>query len=130
MFVDSSDSSVEGGITVVGLAFSELEVSTVEEEEAPDEEFDVVVLGTVTDDVVTCTLPSGATGSNGFTVVTTAPTTGAATASGPAGLLSVDVVISEFKLMLADTLWAGGVTSVFSPPADIVVLIIVVESKM
>ena len=114
------------------MTFSELEVSTVEEEEeATDEEFDVVVLGTVTDDVVTCTLPSGATGSNGFTVVTTAPTTGAATASGPAGLLSVDVaILSKFKLMLADTLWAGGVTSVFSPSVDNVVLVIVVESKM
>ena len=80
--------------------------------------------------VVTCTSPSGATGSTGFSVVPT----GAATASGPAGLLSVDVAISEFislfKLMLADTLMAdGGVISTLVSSVDVVVLIVVVDSR-
>ena len=81
--------------------------------------------------MVTCTSPSGATGSTGFSVVPT----GAATASGPAGLLSVDVAISEFiwslfKLMLADTLMAdGGVISTLVSSVDVVVLIVVVGSR-
>ena len=64
--------------------------------------------------------------------------TGAATDSGPAdgSLISVDVAISGllllfiwFKLMLADTLCADGVTSTFISSFG-VVLIVVVDSRI